>query len=58
MFRNDLMEPYKSLMEEDKNPPTPDWLGGDDVLGAIMKAKANAGLADDMYTKKGKIAEK
>lgn len=48
MIRNDLVEPYKSLMEDEKNPPTPDWLGGDDVPAAIRKAKANAGLADDL----------
>lgn len=45
MIRNDLIEPYKSLMEEAKNPPTPDWLGGDDVPAAMRKAKVNAGLA-------------
>lgn len=47
MFRNDLVHPYKALMEE-QNPPTPDWLSGDDVHGAIRKAKANASLADDL----------
>lgn len=57
MIRNDLVEPYKSLMEEEKNPPTPDWLGGDDVPGAIRKAKANANLADDI-AKRGKWPRK
>lgn len=57
MIRNDLVEPYISLMEEDKNPPTPDWLAGDDVLAAIRKAKANAGLADDI-SKRGKWPKK
>lgn len=57
MIRNDLVEPYKSLMEEEKNPPTPDWLGGDDVPAAIRKAKANAGLADDI-AKRGKWPKK
>lgn len=57
MIRNDLVEPYQSLMEEEKNPPTPDWLGGDDVPVAIRKAKANAGLADDI-TKRGKWPKK
>lgn len=49
MFKNNLVEPYKALMDEEKNPPTAEWLGGEDVHGAIRKAKANAGLADDIY---------
>lgn len=57
MIRNDLVEPYKSLMEDEKNPPTPDWLGGDDVPAAIRKAKANANLGDDL-TKRGKWPKK
>lgn len=57
MFKADLMEPYKSLIEEDKNPPSPDWLGGDDVHAAIRKAKANAFLADDL-TRKNKWPKK
>lgn len=57
MFRNDLVEPYKSLMEDDKNPPTPDWLAGEDVPGAIRKAKANAGIADDI-ARRGKWPKK
>lgn len=48
MFKNNLVEPYKALMDEDKNPPSAEWLGGEDVHGAIRKAKANAGLADDI----------
>lgn len=56
MFRNDLVYPYKALNEE-QNPPTPDWLGGDDVHGAIRKAKANALLAEDL-TRKGKWPKK
>lgn len=55
--RNDLVEPYKTLMEDEKNPPTPDWLGGDDVPAAIRKAKANAGLADDI-ARRGKWPKK
>lgn len=51
MFKADLVEPYKSLMEDDKNPPSPDWLGGEDVHAAIRKAKANAFLADDLARK-------
>lgn len=51
MFRADLVEPYKSLMEDDKNPPLPDWLGGEDVHAAIRKGKANAFLADDLARK-------
>lgn len=51
MFRADLLEPYKSLLEDDKNPPSPDWLAGEDVHGAIRKAKANASIADDLGRK-------
>lgn len=46
MIRNDLVEPYKSLMEDEKNPLMPDWLGGNDIPAAIRKAKVNASLAD------------
>lgn len=48
MLKNDLADPYKALMDDDKIPPTAEWLGGDDVHGAIRKAKANAGLAEDI----------
>lgn len=48
MFRGDLLEPYKSLMEEGQNPPSPDWLAGEDVHAAICKAKANAFAAEDL----------
>lgn len=51
MFKTDLVEPYKSLMEDDKNPPSPDWLGRDDVHAAIRKAKANAFAAEDLIRK-------
>lgn len=57
MFKNDLVEPYRSLMEEDKNPPSADWLGGDDIHGAIRKAKANATLTEDI-AKRGKWPRK
>lgn len=57
MFRNDLVEPFKSLMEEDKNPPTADWLAGEDVHAAMRKAKSDASLADNL-TKKGKWPKK
>lgn len=46
MFKNDLVEPYKALMDDDKNPPTTEWLAGEDVPRALRKAKANAGIAD------------
>lgn len=48
MFKNDLVDPYKALMDDEKNPPTAEWLAGEDVHGAIRKAKANASLADDI----------
>lgn len=51
MFKNDLVEPFRSLMEDDKNPPSPDWLGGDDIHGAIRKARANATLTEDIARK-------
>lgn len=38
-------------MEEDKNPPSADWLGGDDIHRAIRKAKANAVLTEDIARK-------
>lgn len=57
MFKNDLVEPYRSLMEEDKNPPSADWLAGDDIHGAIRKAKANASLTEDI-ARKGKWQKK
>lgn len=57
MFKNDLVEPFRSLMEDDKNPPSADWLGGDDIHGAIRKAKANAVLTEDI-AKRGKWPKK
>lgn len=51
MFKGDMPEPYKSLLEDDKNPTTPDWLAGEDVHAAIRKAKANAFAAEDLSRK-------
>lgn len=46
LVKNDLVEPYKSVFDDDKNPATPSWLAGDDVNAAIRKAKDSAALAD------------
>lgn len=51
MLRNDLIEPYKSLLDEEKNPATAQWLAGNDVHAAIRKAKDQAFLADKITAK-------
>lgn len=51
IIKNELIEPYKSLVDDDKNPTSPAWLAGDDVHSAIRKAKENAALADKITAK-------
>lgn len=51
LVKNDLVEPYKSLFDDEKNPATAKWLAGDDVNGAIRKAKDTAFLADKITAK-------
>lgn len=51
IIKNELVEPYKSLVDDDKNPASPDWLAGNDVHAAIRKAKENAALADKITAK-------
>ena len=35
VVKNDLVHPYKELMDEDRNPPSPAWLAGEDVHGGM-----------------------
>lgn len=42
IIKNELIEPYKSLVDNEKNPAWPSWLAGDDIHAAIKKAKENA----------------
>lgn len=51
IIKNDLVEPYKSLLDEEKNPATALWLAGNDVHAAIRKVKDNAFLAEKITTK-------
>lgn len=51
IVKNELIEPYKSLVDEDKNPASPQWLAGNDVHLAIKKAKENAALVDKITAK-------
>lgn len=51
LVRNNLVEPYKSLFDDEKSPATATWLVGDDVNGAIRKAKDTASLADKITGK-------
>lgn len=51
IVKNDLVEPYKSLVDDEKNPASPSWLAGDDVHATIRKAKDNAFLADKITAK-------
>lgn len=48
LVKNDLVEPYKSLFDDKKNPATATWLAGDDINSAIRKAKDSAVLADEI----------
>lgn len=51
IVKNELVEPYKSLVDDEKNPASPEWLAGNDVHAAIRKAKDNAVLADKITAK-------
>lgn len=46
LVKNDLVEPYKWLFDDDKNPATANWLAGEDINAAIRKAKDSAVLVD------------
>lgn len=51
LVKNDLVEPYKAVFDNEKNPATAKWLAGDDVNGAMRKEKNTAFLADKITAK-------
>lgn len=51
MVKNELIEPYKSLLDDNKNPATPKWFAGDDINAAVRKTKDSAMLADKITAK-------
>lgn len=51
IVKHELVEPYTSLVDDDKNPASPSWLAGNDVHAAINKTKENATLADTITAK-------
>lgn len=51
IIKNELIEPYKSLVDDEKYPASPAWLVGNDVHSAIKKAMENAALANKITAK-------